>query len=71
MNDFRMGQHDSAIQRLEEDMKELRTDVRNILNIVNQRRGERHAVSVAFGAIGGSGIAIFFKLMAVKLGLHA
>lgn len=47
--DFTLGQHSQAIANLEKEVSELRADVREILTIVAEKRGERR---MGLGVVG-------------------
>lgn len=47
--DFKLGQHEQAIVNLEREVRELRADVRQILTIVAEKRGERR---MGLGVVG-------------------
>lgn len=70
MSDFKLGEHEEAIRALQIDVAQIATDVREIREIVAEKRGERHAVTIGFGAVGGTAMTLLLRLVAAKFGAH-
>lgn len=83
MNDFRIGQHEEAIRRLQRDVSSLagtvedvRSDTRKILMTLAEQKVERRAsnkatakVAAIVGAVGGSATTVVMKILATRMGL--
>lgn len=56
-----LGQHDEAISSLQDDMTEVKADVKEILEIVNKQKGAWKAFTL-LGTIGGgiSGLVVSY-----------
>lgn len=61
-----LGRHEASIERVQIDVAEVRVDVKQVLAILAERRGERKTVAklaAALGLAGGTLASLVFRLI--------
>ena len=53
-----LGRHEALLEQVKADVTDIRTDMKRVLSIVDQRKGERRAVAKMAGALGIAGGSI-------------
>lgn len=53
-----LGKHEASLEQVKADVADIRIDVKRVLSIVDQRKGERRAMAKMAGALGIAGGSI-------------
>jgi hypothetical protein len=52
--EFKLGEHEADIRRLAAGQEEMAKDIREIRDILSERKGERHVLAAIMGAVTGA-----------------
>lgn len=68
--DLIIGQHNADIASMKSDIADIQRDVREIRDIIVEKRGERRIAMYGIGAVGGITSPVILKIILAKFGFH-